>query len=138
MGSEKVIEALNRARARELGVVLQYMWQHATAQGLTSPTVAGIFKEIAKVEMKHAEDLAERLAYLGGEPTTTPDPVKRSADLKQMIQDDLEAENQAIRMYKEIIELCRQEDDVTSRRLMENLLADEEEHADEFGRLLAK
>jgi bacterioferritin len=138
MASQKVIEALNRARARELGVVLQYMWQHATAQGLASPPVAGLFKDIAKAEMKHAESLAERVAYLGGEPTTQPDPVKKSTDLKQMIQDDLNLENQAIKMYKEIIQLCRQEDDPTSRVLMEDLLADEEEHAHEFGNLLAK
>jgi bacterioferritin len=138
MASEKIIEALNRARARELGVVLQYMRQHYVAQGLVSAEIADIFKDIAKTEMDHAEDLGERISYLGGEPATQPDPVKKSTDLKQMIQDDLDLENQAIKLYKEIIELCRQEGDVTSRRLMEDLLAAEEEHAHEFGRLLAK
>lgn len=138
MASEKIVEALNRARARELGVVLQYMRQHYVAQGLASPPVTDIFKDIAKVEMEHAEVLGERIAYLGGEPTNQPDPVKKSNDLKQMVQDDLDLENQAIAMYKEIIQLCRQEGDVTSRRLMEELLASEEEHADEFTRLLGK
>jgi bacterioferritin len=138
MASKKLIDALNRARKRELGVVLQYMRQHYMAQGIESPPVAEIFKDIAKTEMKHAEDLAERVAYLGGEPTNERDPVKASNDLRQMLKDDLQVENEAVKMYRDTIALCRQEGDVTSRTMMEKILAEEEEHVDTFTRLLAK
>jgi len=138
MASEKVIAALNRARKRELGVVLQYMRQHYMAQGIESPQVADILKSVAKTEMKHAEALAERVAYLGGEPTTDRDPAKLSDNLTQMLKDDLAVENEAVKMYKEIIEICKRADDITSRTMMEKILADEEGHVDTFTRLLAK
>jgi bacterioferritin len=137
MDNKKICDALNKARSRELAVTVQYMRQHYMAEGMASAQVADILKDIAKAEMKHAESLGERIAFLGGNATTKPDPIKTATDLKQMIKDDLEAENGAVAMYRDIIKLCADEGDVTSRRMMEELLEDEEEHVDQFQKLLA-
>jgi bacterioferritin len=138
MDNKKICDALNQARARELAVSVQYMRQHYMAAGLASTPVADIFKDIAKTEMGHAEELGERITYLGGTATTKPDPIKTATNLKQMLKDDLGAENEAVAMYRDIVKLCRDEGDSTSRRMMERLLADEEEHVDQFQKLLAK
>jgi bacterioferritin len=137
MDTKKICDALNKARARELCVAVQYMRQHYMAAGLASAPVADIFKDIAKTEMGHAESLGERITYLGGVATTKPDPIKTAQDIKQMLKDDLDAENEAVAMYRDIIKLCADEGDTTSRRTMEELLADEEEHVDQFQKLLA-
>lgn len=136
MGREKVVDALNRGRARELAVIMQYMDHHYEAAGLESPPAAEALEEIARVEMKHAEALAERIVYLGGTPTTKPDEIKRATDLREMLELDLGAENEAIAMYKGFIKVCVEEDDPTSRRLFEDILSDEEGHADTFETLL--
>jgi len=72
VASKKLKEMLNKAIAMELQVAIQYMWQHVLATGVDSAAVADVFKESAITEMKHAEALAERLAYLDGNPTTKP------------------------------------------------------------------
>lgn len=136
MAKEQVIQILNRARARELQVCIQYMWQHYTAEGMESPAVMDIFKETAIAEMKHAETFGERIVYLGGTPTTQPNPVIKSDSLKQMVADDLKAENEAIEMYLEAVKICEQEADPVSRLLFEKILAEEEEHKDTFQLLL--
>lgn len=137
MDNKKICDALNKARSRELAVSIQYMRQHYMAEGPASPPVVDILKDIAKTEMEHAEALGERITFLGGTATTKPDPIKTATDLKQMIQDDLDMENEAVAMYRDIIKLCAEEGDYTSRRMMEELLADEEEHVDQFQKLLA-
>jgi len=136
MASKKLIELLNRGIARELQVSVQYMWQHVLAKGVESAAVQDIFREIAITEMKHAEAIAERLAYLGGTPTTKPDPIFVGGSLKEMLQRDLKAEEEAITLYKQTIKVANEEDDVTTRRLFEEILGHEEEHHDTFTRLL--
>lgn len=138
MVSEKLINLLNQSIARELAVSIQYMWQHVMAVGVESPAVTDIFKKIAIVEMKHAEKIAERLDYLGGVPTTKPSEIKVGGDLKKMIKDDLEAEKEAITLYKQVIKTAEEEDDVVTRRLFEEILADEEEHENTFKTLLSE
>ncbi|MBW2148971.1 MAG: ferritin [Deltaproteobacteria bacterium] len=129
-------DMLNKAIAREISVSIQYMWHHVMAKGINAPPVQDIFKEIAIVEMKHAEEIAERLDYLGGEPTTKPDPISVGGTLKQMITADKKAEEEAIRLYKQIVKAAREAEDHTTRRLFERILADEEEHHNEFSGLL--
>ncbi len=72
--TQNLLELLNRSIAREIGVSVQYMWQHVMAMGMKSPEIKDIFEDIAVEEMKHAEKIAERLFYLGGTPTTKPTP----------------------------------------------------------------
>lgn len=135
MASE-LLELLNKAISRELGVSVQYMWQHVMAIGMESPAVEDIVRDISIVEMKHAEAIAERLFYLGGTPTTQPTPIKVGGTLREMIEADLEAEKEAIEMYRKIIEVAAREKDTTTRRLFEEILANEEDHADTFSTLL--
>ncbi|MBI5875729.1 MAG: ferritin [Deltaproteobacteria bacterium] len=128
--SKKIIDALNLDRAFELAAIIQYMGHHYEAEGIESPAVIEIFKKTAMDEMKHAEKLGERIVYLGGVPVQKPTGIIRGGDLKKMIKDDLAAENGAIKRYKEHIKLCEKEGDPTTRLMLEEILADEEGHAD--------
>jgi len=136
--SKELNTKLNDAIARELAVSIQYMWQHVMGEGMESPQVTAIFKEFAVVEMKHAESIAERLDFLGGVPTTQPTPIKIGKTLTSMIELDIEAEKDAIKLYKEIIGLAAEEKDVVTRKLFEDILGDEEGHLNEFQTLLKK
>jgi bacterioferritin len=136
MASKKLFELMNKGIARELQVSIQYMWQHIMVKGIKSVAVEDIFKEIAVVEMKHAEEIAERLAYLGGTPTIKPDPIFVGNDLEEMLKLDEKAEEEAVLLYKTTIKTAKEEDEVTTRRLFEKILAEEEEHIDTFSKLL--
>ncbi len=135
MASE-LLDLLNKAIAREIGVSIQYMWQHVMALGMKSPEVKDIFEDIAIVEMKHAEKIAERLFYLGGTPTTKPTPINIGDSLEEMVEYDLRAEDEAIELYTKIIEVASGEEDSTTRLLFEEILEDEEEHKHTFTILL--
>jgi len=134
--AKELIEMLNQAIARELQVSIQYMWQHVQWKGVKGFAVKEELKKIAITEMKHAEAIAERLVYLGGVPTTKPDPIFVGNTLKEMLEQDKKDEENAITLYKKIIEKARAENDETTRRLFESILADEEEHHDVFTSLL--
>jgi len=138
MASEKLKELLNRAIAREIQVSIQYMWQHVLAVGIKSAAVEEIFKKTAITEMKHAKAIAERLSYLGGKPTTKPDPIFIGESLEEMIRNDVKAEEEAIALYKQTIKVAADEEDTTTRRLFEEILEEEEEHHDTFTKLLEK
>jgi len=129
---------LNQAIARELQVSIQYMWQHVQWKGVEGYAVSDGFKETAIAEMKHAEKIAERLWYLGGKPTTKPAPINVGEELKEMIKFDVKAEEEAIAMYKEIMELAQKEGDVATREIFEEIEQEEEEHHDFFTSLLEK
>ncbi len=83
-------------------------------------------------EMRHAEIIAERLFYLGGQPTTKPEPSFVGGNIREMIGQDRNDEIGAIDLYKEIIRKADEEDDITTRKLFEQLLGEEEEHLDTF------
>jgi bacterioferritin len=134
--SKKLKELLNRAIARELKVSVQYMWQHVMWSGTKGFAVKDVFKKIAIGEMKHAEQIAERLNYLGERPTTKPEPITIGESLKEMIALDMKDEADAIELYREIIALTRKEGDETTNRLFREILAEEEEHHDIFSTLL--
>jgi bacterioferritin len=134
--ADELLELLNKAIAREIGVSVQYMWQHVMALGMKSPEIKDVFEDIAIEEMKHAEKIAERLFYLGGIPTTKPTPIKVGDSLKEMIENDLRAENEAIGLYKEIIDKASEKEDSTTRLLFEEILTAEEEHKHTFTILL--
>src|SRR4030066_2551910 len=94
--SASLLEELNKAVAREIQVAIQYMWQHVQWGGVKGFAVHSEFRSIAIAEMKHAEAIAERLYYLGGIPTTKPEPILVGASLKEMIQRDIKDEAGAI------------------------------------------
>jgi len=135
---ERIIEALNTDLGLEIGAIIQYLHHHFTAEGLESPEIIDRFEKLSKDEMGHMEKLGERINYLGGIPTTKPAPIKIGGDLKKMIQDDLDGEYTAIKTYKEHIKMCAEIGDTTTRLMLEQILSDEEGHADLWETVLAK
>jgi bacterioferritin len=141
---EDVIRLLNDSLATELVCVLRYRRHHFTAAGLASPKIADEFLVHANEEAAHADRLAQRIVQLGGEPDFSPDSLTRrshaayddSSNLKDMIRANLIAERVAIETYSQIIGLIGDKDS-TTRRLLEDILADEQEHADELKDWLA-
>ena len=136
MASKKLLDMLNAAIAREIQVSIQYMWQHVEWIGVKGYATKDAFESIGKQEMKHAESIAERLFYLGGIPTTKPEPIKVGKTLKEMVTQDVKDEQNAITMYKGIIEAARKESDETTAFLFMEILKDEEDHHDTFTTLL--
>ena len=132
MASKELLEMLNNAIAREMQVSIQYMWQHVQWRGVKGFAVQEELKKVAIAEMKHAEAIAERLFYLGGKPTTKPTEIFVGETLKEMIQQDIKDEENAISLYKRIIAQARKEGDETTAFLFEGILKDEEEHHDLF------
>ena len=134
--SEKLLEFLNRGIARELQVSIQYMWQSIQVTGMDGEVTKDIFRKTALAEMKHAERLAERLDYLDGVPTIKPDPINVGGSLIEMLKQDEQNEEEAITLYKQAIQEAAKEGDYTTRRLLEDILAEEETHINTFGKLL--
>lgn len=136
---DDVVKLLNDALATELTCVLRYRRHHFTAKGLASPKIAEEFMVHANEELGHADRLAERIVQLGGEPDFNPKGLLErshadydaSADLNDMIRANLVAERIAVESYRQMIHLIGDKDS-TTRRLLEDVLADEEEHADEL------
>jgi bacterioferritin len=134
--SKALLDKLNDAVAREIQVAVQYMWQHVQWSGVKGFAVKSELRSIAVAEMKHAESIAERLFYLGGVPTTKPTPIFVGNTLKEMIQRDVEDEEGAIKLYKQIVEMARKEGDETTNRLFREILQQEEDHHDTFTTML--
>jgi len=134
--SAALLDLLNQAIAREMQVSIQYMWQHVQWSGVKGFAVHSEFKSIAVTEMKHAEAIAERLYYLGGIPTIKPSPIFVGTTLKEMIERDVQDEENAIKLYKQIVEVARKEGDETTNRLFREILQQEEDHHDTFTTLL--
>jgi len=140
---EVVLELLNASLATELVCVLRYRRHHFMAKGIHSQSVAQEFLDHANEELGHADQLAERIVQLGGEPDFAPAGlVGRSHaeyvegnTLASMIREDLVAERIAIDSYRDIIRYLGDQDP-TTRRMMEGILAMEEEHADDLADLL--
>ncbi len=132
MTSQKLLDLMNKGIARELQVSIQYMWQHVQWSGVKGYAVHDAFKKIGIAEMKHAEKIAERLFYLGATPTTKPGNIVVGDNLKEMLESDIKSEDDAIKLYKEIIGVAEKEGDVTTAHLFRRILEEEEEHQDTF------
>jgi len=141
---EVVLKLLNEALATEIVCVLRYKRHFFMAQGLNAESVAQEFAEHAAEEQGHADRIAARITQLGGEPNFDPRGIAdRSASeyvegetLVDMIKEDLVAERIAIDSYRGMIDYVK-DDDTTTRRMLEDILAVEEEHADDLNTLIA-
>jgi bacterioferritin len=134
-----LVDVLNDLRARELGVVMQYMRQHYLATGPEGMLLADEFKSVSITEMKHAEALAERIDFLGGDPTTKPEPFAKDFEgIREMAKADYNAEADAVMRYKAAIKIADAHDDVTTRKLLEGILGDEEGHLKTFADMLGQ
>ncbi len=136
MTNETLIELLNRGIARELQVSIQYMWQSIQVTGMDGEVAKDIFRKTAIAEMKHAQRLAERIDYLDGVPTIKPDEIHVGDSLVEMLRDDEQSEEEAITLYKQAIQVAQKEGDYTTRRMLEEILAEEENHINTFGKLI--
>jgi bacterioferritin len=142
---EEIIVLLNAALATEIVCTLRYRRHYFMANGMNAEAVKAEFLEHANVELQHADKIAERIIQLGGEPDFNPETLtKRShaeyragTTLEDMIKEDLVAERIAIDSYREMIRYCGDRDS-TTRRMLEEILAVEEEHAEDLSSLLAK
>jgi bacterioferritin len=136
---EDIIRLLNDALATELVCVMRYKRHHFTAKGLASPKIAEEFLVHAQEETAHGDQIAERIVQLGGEPDFSPDTLMKrshadydeSSDLKAMIKANLVAERVAIEAYTQMINLIGDKDS-TTRRMLEGILSQEQEHAEEL------
>jgi len=135
---EKIIAALNDDLSGEIGAIVQYVNHHVMVAGLESPAIAELFEKTSKDEMEHMEKLAERIDYLGGGPTTKMAEIKMGGDIRKMVKDDLDSENDAIKRYKEHIKLVAEIGDTTTRLMLEQILTDEENHAYQWETVLAE
>ena len=141
---DEIIALLNDSLATEWVCVLRYRRHHFTAAGLASPKIAEEFLVHANEELAHADRLARRIVQLGGEPDLSPSTLQArshaayddSLSLKDMIRANLIAERVAIEIYSQLVTLIGDKD-VTTRRLLEDILADEQQHADELKDWLA-
>ncbi len=142
---ETVIKVLNEALATEIVCVLRYKRHYFMASGIHAESVAAEFLQHANDEQGHADQIAQRIVQLGGEPDLNPAGLLTRShaeyvegdSLTDMIKEDLVAERIAIDSYREIIQFVGN-DDPTTRRMMEGILAVEEEHADDLVNLLAE
>jgi bacterioferritin len=136
---ETILRLLNEALATEIVCSLRYKRHYYTAKGLASQSVAAEFMEHANEEEEHADQFAERITQLGGDPDFSPHTLAERSHaeyvegetLVDMIKEDLVAERVAIESYREIVQYIG-DSDPTTRRLFEEVLAVEEQHANEL------
>jgi bacterioferritin len=142
---ETVIKLLNEALATEIVCVLRYRRHYFMAQGLESESIKAEFLQHAQEEQQHADQIADRIVQLGGAPDFNPEGLVTKShseyvegtSLVDMIREDLIAERIAIDSYRDVI-LYLSDKDPTTRRVMEGILANEEEHADDMATLLQR
>jgi bacterioferritin len=138
-----VLRLLNEALATEIVCTLRYRNHYFMASGIHSQAVAEEFLEHAKEEQEHADKIAERIIQLNGKPNFSPEGLLtrshseyiEGSTLVDMIKEDLVAERIAVESYSEIIRFLG-DDDPTTRRMMEDILANEEEHAEDLKTLI--
>jgi bacterioferritin len=141
----KVVDVLNEVLATEVVCTLRYKNHYFMAQGIHGQTVADEFLEHALEEQEHADMVAKRITELGGNPNLNPEGMtkrshaeyKEGNRLEDMIREDLVAERIAVATYSEIVRWLGN-DDPTTRRMIEEILAKEEEHADDLAKLMVR
>jgi bacterioferritin len=142
---EQVLAVLNDVLATEIVCVLRYKRHFFMARGINAESIKAEFLQHANEEQQHADWVAERITQLNGEPNFNPEGMasrshseyREGSNLIEMIKEDLVAERIAIQSYSEIVRWLG-EDDSTTRRLIEEILKMEEEHADDLANMLAK
>ena len=140
---DQVVAVLNEVLATEIVCTLRYKNHYIMARGVHGDSVAEEFLQHAREEEVHADQVARRITQLGGVPNLNPEGLatrshseyRDTTDLEEMIREDLAAERVAIATYSEIIRWLG-DDDPTTRRMMEEILAKEEEHANDLADLL--
>lgn len=138
MQKAKLIEGLNRDLADELGTVCRYIQQTAMAIGMAGHEVREFLKAEVTDEVNHALFLADKIVALGGRPEVKPASFKTVEDPRKMLEYDLELERQAIRNYTERVKQAEAAGEIGLKVRLEEIIADETDHAEEILRLLGK
>ncbi|NHI91488.1 MAG: ferritin [Candidatus Lokiarchaeota archaeon] len=149
---QEYLDLLNKAVSREISVSIQYMLQHSKLDGTlkkrlseanilndetTFDVLGKLFEEIAITEMEHAEEIAERVFILGGEATTKPDPKPVVGNsIKEFLQLGVKAEEEALTLYRQLINETMKVGDYTTRQLFMKIYKEEEEHLIKFKEFL--
>lgn len=134
----KLIEMLNSDLSGELQAIIQYLQHAYHVVGPYREHVHDVLEEIAKDEMKHAEELAERIEALGGVPTVKPRPIKEAETLQKMLELDLEAEKTALKDYYDHRNKAEEMGEIATALILENIIVDEQHHHDKFLMMLRK
>lgn len=106
------------------------------ARGIHGAVVEDGFRKIAIEEMQHAEALAERVAFLNGIPTFEPEAIHIGTNVLEMLKDSVQYEEEAVNLYKQTIQVAEKENDYGTRKVLEDILSNEEKHLDRFSKLL--
>lgn len=136
MNTKKLIDLLNYDLAGELQAIIQYMQHGYLIGGVNRPQLHDVLEEVSKDEMKHAEELAERIVAMGGAPTVKPRPIVQAKTIKEMLTADLKGEQRALKDYAERIKQAESIGEVGTALIIENILVDEQHHADKLVMLL--
>lgn len=145
LDTQTVVRLLNEALATEIVCTLRYRRHYYCAEGIHAESVKAEFLEHANQELAHADRIAERIVQLGGEPDLAPGSLTarshaeyvEGTSLRSMIEENLVAERIAIESYREMIGFVADRDP-TTRRMLEDVLADEQEHAEDMASLLKR
>lgn len=133
MKNQKSVELLNKAVADELSAVHQYMYFHFHCDDQGYDLLANLFKRTAIEEMMHIEKLSERILFLKGDvEMVASEPVKKVTDVKQMLEIATKMETGSARDYNRWANECSKNEDSVSKKLFEELVADEEMHFDRY------
>jgi bacterioferritin len=135
---QALIEALNRDLAHELSAIIQYIQYSARVQGPWRTELRGFFQAEIADEQLHAQYLADRIAAMGGIPTTTPAPVADAKTAEDMLKAVEQAEATAVRNYTERVRQADELGEVALRVQLENFIADEQNHMQECQQILAQ
>ena len=136
MSKEALIQGLNEDLAAEWGTIIRYTYQAGKSFGLLGAELRELFQEEAQDELGHATFLTDVIVDLGGEPTTTPKEFAKSADLKGMLELDVQMELQDVENYVKHAKLADELGEVELKLKLEEMAADEAGHARELRRLL--
>jgi bacterioferritin len=138
MDTKTLIDHLNEDLAGELQAIIQYLQHAYLVKGLNRLPIHDFLEGIAKDEMKHAEMLAERIVAMGGVPTVKPRPIVQPATIEEMLQANLEAERGALRDYAAHRNEAEEMGELGTALILENIIVDEQGHADGLVMLLRK
>ncbi|GGK28785.1 bacterioferritin [Caldalkalibacillus thermarum] len=131
-----LIDGLNEDLANEYAAIIMYNHYAANVQGLAGQVLKPFFQGEVTDEIGHAQFLAEKIVYLGGTPTVEPKPVKHTTDVKQMLENTLQAEIDTIKRYTQRVEQAEAAGEIGLKIELEDLIADETRHKIEIERLL--
>ncbi len=135
MDKKKIIELMNKAIELEYQAFVQYFYQSLALKGFSTMAMAQFLAAEADIELGHAKMLAQKVAFLGGIPSSTIADVKTGDTPQEMIEYNIDREKKAIEIYKELKELAKNEDEALYR-MIDDILIDELKDLDEFSNML--